>query len=219
MRARSSACQANSYNMVQKAEKRPRGRPRAYDPHDALLRATVAFWNFGYAGTSMDVLSDAMGMNRPSVYGAFGDKRALYLQALAEYRRSSCQAMREALSLELPFADALRQLYARAIDIYLSGELGARGCLLIGTAATEAVHDDAIRASYAAGLRELDDEMERRMRHAVKQGDLETDLPLPVLARLACGIMNTLAVRARGGDSRAALESIATAGARLVSRG
>lgn len=205
--------------MVQKTPTRPRGRPRHYDPEDALVRATMAFWNFGYAGTSMDALSTAMGMNRPSVYGAFGDKHALYLESLAAYRRGSAQAMRTALAPDMPFADALRQLYARAIDVYLSGELGARGCLLIGTAAAEAVHDESIRASYAAGLREFDDIMETRMQAAVEQGDLVTDVPLPTLARIACGIMNTLAVRARAGDTRADLEKIADAGTRLVCRG
>ena len=183
------------------------------------MRATVAFWNFGYAGTSMDVLSGAMGMNRPSVYAAFGDKHALYLKALAEYRRSSCLAMREALSLELPFAQALERLYARAIEIYMSGELGSRGCLLIGTAATEAVHDEAIRASYAAGLRELDEEMETRMHYAAERGELRTDIPLPTLARIGCGFMNTLAVRARAGESRAALAAIAEGATSMVCRG
>ena len=207
--------------MVQKEPepKRPRGRPRRYDPEDVLLRATVAFWDHGYAGTSMDALGAAMGMNRPSVYGAFGDKHALYLEALGAYRAWSVRAMQDALAPEIPFADALRQLYARAIDLYLSGDLGARGCLLIGTAAAEAVHDEAIRASYAAGLREFDETMAARMDLAVAQGELVTDVPLPVLARVACGIMNTLAVRARAGDTRAELEAVAEAGARMVCRG
>ena len=67
--------------MVQK-EKVRRGRPRAYDPERALAQATAAFWDAGYSATSLDDLSAATGMNRPSLYGAFGDKHALYLKAI-----------------------------------------------------------------------------------------------------------------------------------------
>ncbi|PTB24471.1 TetR family transcriptional regulator [Paraburkholderia caribensis] len=69
-----------------KSEKRARGRPRAYDADDALSNATDAFWLGGYSGTSLDTLSDATGMNRPSLYAAFGDKHALYLPAGGEPR-------------------------------------------------------------------------------------------------------------------------------------
>jgi AcrR family transcriptional regulator len=68
--------------MVQKETKR-RGRPPAYVPEVALARATDAFWSAGYAATSLDELAAATGMNRPSLYGAFGDKHDLYLKTLA----------------------------------------------------------------------------------------------------------------------------------------
>src|SRR2546423_14715860 len=79
--------------MVQKRSKEPerklRGRPRAYDPQVALARAAEVFWKAGYAGTSLDDLVAATGMNRPSLYAAFGDKRALYLKTLEHYRDES----------------------------------------------------------------------------------------------------------------------------------
>src|SRR5882724_10797919 len=68
-----------------KAEPKRRGRPRAYDPATAIARAAETFWKAGYAGTSLDDLSAATGMNRPSLYAAFGDKRDLYLKALEIY--------------------------------------------------------------------------------------------------------------------------------------
>ena len=71
--------------MVQTAE-RARGRPRDYDPEIALTRAMDLFWASGYAATSLDDLSSAMGMNRPSIYAAFGDKEALYRLAFDHYR-------------------------------------------------------------------------------------------------------------------------------------
>src|SRR5262245_66574327 len=93
--------------MVQKEPKR-RGRPRAYDPDVALARAIEGFWQAGYAATSLDDLSEATGMNRPSLYGAFGDKHDLYLRALARYWELSRGAMREALAYDRPLREAMQ---------------------------------------------------------------------------------------------------------------
>ena len=199
--------------MVQKS-KLPRGRPRAYDPDEALVHARDAFWDGGYTGTSLDDLSEATGMNRPSLYGAFGDKRSLYLETLDRYRGLGRAAMQEALSYELPLVDGLRRLFARAISIYTAGK--SRGCYLIGTAATESVRDAKIRSVFAAGLHELDDQLEARLRHALEQGEIVSDIDPAALARVVCGVMNSLALRARAGDSRAVLEATAEATVRLV---
>ncbi|MBI3517067.1 MAG: TetR/AcrR family transcriptional regulator, partial [Proteobacteria bacterium] len=84
--------------MVQKSQTPARrGRPRAYDPEAALAKATAAFWGAGFAATSLDDLCAATGMNRPSLYGAFGDKRALYHHALEHYMGKARVAMGEAL--------------------------------------------------------------------------------------------------------------------------
>src|SRR6516162_5537030 len=112
--------------MVQKERKR-RGRPPAYVPEVALARATKAFWESGFAGTSLDDLAAATGMNRPSLYGAFGDKHALYLRALEGYRAMARAAMQRALPQDGPLKAALGELYQAAISLYLSGEQGARG--------------------------------------------------------------------------------------------
>ena len=98
--------------MVQKSDvpsgpqpRTPRGRPRAYDPDVALDAAIAAFWRAGYTATSLDTLSEATGMNRPSLYGAFGDKHALYLAALKRYADQACAAMDVALDPSRPLRD------------------------------------------------------------------------------------------------------------------
>ena len=203
-------------NGTKKQNRRPRGRPRAYDPDRALARARDAFWDGGYTGTSLEELSEATGMNRPSLYGAFGDKRALYLQTMDRYREMGRTAMKEGLSYELPLDESLRRTFARAIAIYIAGTHGARGCFLINTSATESVRDADIRASFAAGLHELDDQMEARLRHALAHGELKSDLDPAVLARVLDGVMNSLALRARAGESPAMLEATAEAAVLLV---
>lgn len=198
--------------------RRPRGRPRAYDPGQALARVTAAFWDAGYSAASLEDLTDAAGMNKPSLYGAFGNKHALYMTSLEQYRAMGREAMREALSYELPLADALRRVYTRAIEIYTAGDHGARGCFLIGTAATESVLDPKIRRVFADGLHELDEQLEARFAHALEHGELKSEIGAGDLARVACGIMNSLALRARAGDSRQVLEATAEAGVRLLCR-
>jgi AcrR family transcriptional regulator len=88
-----------------------RGRPRAYDPQAALKQATDAFWKAGYAGTSLEEISAATGMNKPSLYAAFGDKRGLYLEALDQYWQLVFAAMRKDLAGDRPLDDTLMRVY------------------------------------------------------------------------------------------------------------
>ncbi len=206
--------------MVQKrtadAPARKRGRPRGYEPDAALAQARAAFWDEGYSATSLDTLSAATGMNRPSLYGAFGDKRALYLKALEAYRALGRAAADEALGGAHPLPEALRRVYRTALDIYLSGERGARGCFLIGTAATESIGDKEVRAIYAAGLHELDAALAARFRRAQAEGELAGDVDPEERARLASAVLHTLSVRARAGERREVLERTVEAGIALL---
>jgi len=194
--------------MVQK-EPSLRGRPRNYDPDIALKKATDAFWKAGYSGTSLDDLSKATGMKRPSLYAAFGDKRDLYLKALGRYWENARIGTRDTLSYDCPVRTALLQLYDGAIGQYLSGKNGARGCFAISTATTEAVSDPEIRALLMQGLREIDTAFEDRLRFAKSHGDLPGDADVKTLAMFASATLHTLAIRARAGAARAELDAIA----------
>src|ERR1700758_5064347 len=113
--------------MVQNTPAR-RGRPRAYDPDTALRAAMELFWTQGFAATSLDGLSAVTGMNRPSLNGAFGDKRALYLRTLNEYRANGALAIGRAMAMPT-LREGLTEFYRSALEIYLSGE-SPRGCFL-----------------------------------------------------------------------------------------
>ncbi|MCX7175810.1 MAG: TetR/AcrR family transcriptional regulator [Proteobacteria bacterium] len=208
--------------MVQKEPKepntprKPRGRPRAYDPEQALARVMDAFWHTGYSGTSLDQLSAATGMNRPSLYGAFGDKRALYLTTIDRYIAGGQQGMEQALRYDLPLEKALIELYERALALYLPEGEPARGCFLVATAGTEAVADAEVRAKLGDALRGVDRAFEARLRHAQKQGELDPAADPALLARIATGVLHTLAVRSRAGDARAALRATANGAVVLI---
>ena len=160
-------------------EPRKRGRPRAYDPDAALQRARDVFWQGGFTGSSLDELSAATAMNRPSLYGAFGDKEALYLRTLERYRDDGVAAMRQALDPGRSLREGLGAVYAAALSIYLDESAGARGCFLIGTAAVEAVLHPAVRTVLHGSLIAFDRELEAI--HAESKHRLQLDCvgPLP----------------------------------------
>lgn len=203
--------------MVQK-NARPRGRPRQYDPETALDRARAVFWDAGYTATSLEELSAGTGMNRPSLYGAFGDKHALYQLTLEGYRETAWGGLRETLRDDLPLRDALHALYEGALSLYLSGEHGARGCYLIGTALTQAVLDGEVRQKLGDALHEIDASFEARLLAAKEKRELRSDADPAALAKLASAVLHTLAIRARAGEPREALAAIADAGVDLICR-
>lgn len=193
-----------------------RGRPKSYDPDRALWAALEQFWGGGYAATSLDALAASTGMNRPSLYAAFGDKKALYLKALARFT----EEMRLALGRDLygndDVAAALNRFYAGALDFYLTGPDGPRGCFAICTATAEAANDADIRASLETILKEIDEGIEARLKQAQSLGQIDADADTGALAQLAAATLHSLAVRSRAGESRKTLEALAFQTVKLI---
>src|SRR3954453_21752794 len=206
--------------MVQKSKKPPvtkiddpvapkrRGRPRAYEPAEALGKALDLFRKDGFAATSLDDLSAATGMNRPSLYGAFGDKRELYIKSYRRYREDSRAAMADIFKTQAPIRERLQRMFSVALDIYLSGEEGPRGCFTVMTAASDAIADPEIRSIVLEGLLELDKAFAACFRTAIASGELPRTSDPAVLASLASAPVHTLAIRSRARVPRAELEAI-----------
>jgi AcrR family transcriptional regulator len=199
-----------------RAAPRPRGRPRAYDADAALGQAMLAFWRLGYSATSLEQLSDATDMNRPSLYAAFGDKRALYLQTLDSYTERSQEGIAKALDPQLSLAEGLGRFYDSAIAGYLPSGDAARGCYLIGTAVTEALGDDEIRTRLANALRSFERLLEARIRQARDDGEIDAASDPQALALIAYSVLYTMAIRSRAGESRAVLRNLASTAIALI---
>ena len=185
-----------------------RGRPRAYQPEVALGKALDLFRKGGFAATSLDDLSAATGMNRPSLYGAFGDKRELYIKSYQRYREDARASMIAIFREEMPVRQRLERIYACALNIYLFGETGPRGCFTVVTAASEAVSDPDIRAMVLDGLSELDKAFASCFRRAKEKGELPATANSAVLAQLASATVHTIAIRSRARVPRKELEAI-----------
>ncbi|WP_321490650.1 TetR/AcrR family transcriptional regulator [uncultured Hyphomonas sp.] len=203
--------------MAEKTSPSRRGRPRSFDAHEVLQQVQEAFWKGGFEGTSIGDLTGATGLNRPSLYGAFGDKHALYLQALQQYREAMHAAGRQILEDGPTLRTALEDLYRAAIRIYTDDE-EARGCFVSSTAPPEAVRDTSIRRELAATNDELDGMFEARIARAQSEGEACTGLPPDEAARIASAVLHSLSVRARAGASKRALHALAQSAVDLLAK-
>jgi AcrR family transcriptional regulator len=186
--------------MVEKS--RQRGRPRSYDPEAALDRAAQLFWAKGYADTSLDELGAAMGMGRPSIYHAFGDKEALFLRALERYRETVGFAPLRAMQAEESVRDGLDAFFGQIVE-YTTADRSHLGCLLGGTAA---VTDLAgVQAYLKANFEAYQTEIVAYLSAAVRRGQLPSGYPAAQGARRAVNAMLSLSARARLGTPRAQL--------------
>jgi TetR/AcrR family transcriptional regulator, copper-responsive repressor len=203
-------------NKTKPAPARRRGRPRQYDPDRALAKAAEAFWKHGYAATSLDDLSAATGMNRPSLYAAFGDKRDLYLKTLERYQQQS-RAMSVQLLADNPTLRVfLKRFYEAALDIYRAGGDEARGCYSISTAPAQATTDSGVREFLAASIGGTDAFLAKQIAKARERGEVPSNADPAALAQLATATLHTIAVRSRVGVPRKQLMALAAAAIDLI---
>jgi AcrR family transcriptional regulator len=198
------------------ASARPRGRPRTFDESQVLEAARDTFWKNGYAATSLDELSAATGLNRPSLYAAFGDKHSLYLRTLADNREWSVDGIRQHLAGDSPLRDALFNFLMDAADSTLAGESGARGCFVVCTAVTEALRDGDTRAIAAGYVEDVDRVFQERFERSV--AELNTGVDPASASKVAAAMLQTLAIRARTGSNREQLSDIARAAVTVICR-
>ena len=186
-----------------KAPSRRRGRPRAFEPETALAQVMDAFWSDGFAATSLDDISAATGLTRPSLYGAFGDKRALYLQAYRQYRKRVNESFAPLFAAQEPLRVKLRRILTAALDVYLSGSDGPRGCFTVLSAASEAIADPDLHSLVGDAIEGTDRAFGRLFADARAAGELRGDADPRRLARMASATIHTLSIRARARIPRA----------------
>lgn len=196
--------------MVQKSVPK-RGRPRAYDPDKALRNARDVFWERGFSATSLDDIGAATGMNRPSLYAAFGGKHALYMKAFDAYRQTSRRMIDVVLAPDIPLSEGLHRFYTEALDTYVPKQGKARGCFMIATGVTEAAQDADVRKALGDALHDIEKALEARFTAAKKAGEISTGTNPRALAMMASAALYSMAIQSRTGAPRKALQAIADA--------
>lgn len=186
---------------------RPLGRPREFDTGEALARAMEVFWRKGYEGASLTDLTKAMGITRPSLYAAFGNKESLFLAALDRYAEGPAHYYSEALAA--PTARAVVERLLRGAADLNAGPRNPGGCLIVQGAL--ACGDDAAPMREALSARRAKGEaaIRNRFERAKSEGDLPADSDPSSLARYVATVIYGMAVQAAGGASRQQLRKVA----------
>ena len=182
--------------------KRPRGRPRCFDREAALAAAMEVFWKKGFEGATLADLTEAMGINPPSLYATFGDKEGLFLEAVKRYREKvgeRCE-MPEDASACLTMQQLLTELAT-----HFTESSHPRGCLMVLAATTAGSTSPKLQAFLAeqrgiarASLRAL-------IERGVQSGELAPDTDVAALANFYSAVIAGMSLQSRDGASRKSL--------------
>lgn len=181
-------------------------RPREFDEAAALDAAMQCFWVRGYEATSMRDLAGAMGMTGASVYNAFGDKRALFSQALERYVDQSFADRVRRFEM-LPPREAIGAFFDEIIERSLN-DRQRKGCMLVNSALEVAPHDAQCRRAIIDILRTMEAFFLRCIEAGQQQGTITRLQAAPDLARLLLGTLVGIRGLARARPERALLEGL-----------
>lgn len=185
----------------------PAGRPRAFDLDEALDRALEVFWRKGYEGASLPDLTQAMRINRPSLYAAFGNKEALFRKAMDRYEEGRAASVREALQGPTARAVAERLLFG-TVD-RLTDCRNPRGCFLVQGALACGDAAETVRRELSVRRAAGEAALRSRFERAVSEGDLPPATDPAALARFIVTVIYGMAVQATGGAVREDLRKVA----------
>jgi TetR/AcrR family transcriptional regulator, copper-responsive repressor len=185
------------------APQKNRGRPPAFDKVDALDAAMRVFWQKGYEGTSLADLQAAMGLNPPSIYNAFGDKKALFEQSVDAYQQGPGCFAQKALEEEADPRAAIQRLLMEAASHFTSKKYPA-GCMVV-LSALNCTDDDAdVRDGLSRRRRALADAIRVR----IDEANLPAGMSPALMTDIVVTLFQGMSIRARDGATRAQLEAV-----------
>ena len=192
--------------MVSLMHKVCKGRPREFDVDDALAAALRVFWSKGYEGASLTDLTEAMGITRPSLYAAFGNKEALFRKALDLYEREKLAYIGEALAAPTSRQVAERMLTG-ALEMQTS-ECEPRGCLRVISTMSCGAEAESVRSDLIARRASSQKALTDRMQRAKDEGDLPPHTDVEGITNYLLAILQGMSVQAGSGASKAQLEEV-----------
>jgi AcrR family transcriptional regulator len=183
------------------------GRPRAFDTDAALDRALDVFWRQGYEGTALSDLTAAMGINRPSLYAAFGNKEDLFRKVLDRYVGGPGAYAADALNLSRA-RDVVERLVYGAIDL-TAGPDTPRGCLYVRNTQACAPESESVRQEVISRRQASTAALRQRLERARSEGDLPADCDPAALAHFVMTITDGIATQAANGSAPEDLRRVA----------
>eukprot|EP00439_Symbiodinium_sp_Y106_P087595 s1_g131.t1 len=194
-----------------------RGRPREFDEEEVAAAIMALFWRQGFAATSLDDLAATTGLNRPSLYRAFGNKNDMYIMCLEKFGERMSDLLRGAFESADSVEIALTHLYRDIIDVYYSeteGKMGL-GCLVFSNAVAEAPANEDVRRVVSDGLDEIEKSLRERFGRYAPKSDKEA---VDAATELATSTFLGLGIRIRAGKSRKDVERMAQKSVSAISR-
>lgn len=195
------------------------GRKRTFDKQEALDKAMRVFWASGYAGTSLSDLTTALGINKPSLYAAFGNKEQLFRAAVEHYMAHyGAPHWRKLLEpTDAPLAERLRTFLYGIVDLVKGGE-SPRGCLYVKSSCElggGSMPEDL--TSALQGMGRNDEKALLNFLNSEKlRGGLPTDADTPAIATYLQSVMYGLSVLATRDTSKRSLRSVADTAVRAI---
>jgi AcrR family transcriptional regulator len=183
------------------------GRPREFDLDKALEQALHVFWRQGYEGTSINDLTQAIGITKPSLYAAFGNKEELFRKALDRYIDGPAGYVQTAMA-KPTVREVVEQLLFGAVDAVTNPE-NPPGCLAVQAALCCGDAAESIKQELMSRRATGEDDLRKRFERAVAEGDLAADTDAGDLARYISAILQGMAVQAAGGATRDELQKVA----------
>jgi AcrR family transcriptional regulator len=187
-----------------------RGRPRAFDRNAALRRAMEVFWARGYEGASLGELTEAMDINKPSLYAAFGCKEALFREAVALYDATEGAPIQRALDAA-PTARAAVEASLRHNARAYARDDQPRGCMVVLASLLGTPENEAVRRFLKENRALGEEAVRRRIERGIAEGDVPTGADTRRMAAFYTTVTQGLSVQARDGASAEALDAIVDA--------
>jgi AcrR family transcriptional regulator len=186
--------------------KRPRGRPTNFDHDDALDKALQVFWARGYEGASMAELTEALGINRPSIYAAFGNKEELFRKTLTRYLAGPAAFVGKAMK-EPTARQVIEKFLLQAVDFF-SDKSTPNGCMIVQGALSCGQGSSNIQQELVAYRASIETTLAKRFELAKAQGNLAEDVNTKQLAKYIATIHQGMSVQATSGATREELITI-----------
>ncbi|MCK1410932.1 MULTISPECIES: TetR/AcrR family transcriptional regulator [unclassified Bradyrhizobium] len=190
------------------------GRPREFDAETALDQAMEVFWRHGYEGATIAQLTEAMGINPPSLYACFGNKEGLLKAALDRYTKLRNVWMDEVVAA--PTARDVAERMLMGIADKQTDPANPPGCLLVQGGIACGTGSESVPFELAARRAENEDQLRDRFIRAKAEGDLKESADPAALARYVSAVSVGMGVMASSGSDREALQQVASVAVQAV---